>query len=216
MNEIVQDLERIRSQFLSDLDALQTSKELEDLRIAYLGKKGMLTSVLKGMGKLSKEERPAVGKLANEVRELLNDRLDEVKQRLLDQELEKQLQSEVIDVTIPGIRPPRGAAHPIEQTIDLICRVFVGMGYTIAEGPEVELVANNFDRLNIPASHPSRDEGDTFILLIKYVCGRRPNLFRFECLKNKNRRFVLFVPAKFIDRIHRMQPTHLSFIRSKA
>ena len=196
MNEIVQDLERIRSQFLSDLDALQTSKELEDLRIAYLGKKGMLTSVLKGMGKLSKEERPAVGKLANEVRELLNDRLDEVKQRLLDQELEKQLQSEVIDVTIPGIRPPRGAAHPIEQTIDLICRVFVGMGYTIAEGPEVELVANNFDRLNIPASHPSRDEGDTFYITDQVCLRTQTSPVQIRVLEKQEPPIRIVCPGK--------------------
>ncbi|HHX37534.1 MAG TPA: phenylalanine--tRNA ligase subunit alpha, partial [Clostridiaceae bacterium] len=196
MSEIVKDIEAIRSQFLSDLEILKTSQELEELRIAYLGKKGRLTSVLKGMGKLSKEERPTVGKLANEVRELLNERLDDAKRTLRAKELEQQLESEKLDVTVPGIRPARGVSHPIEQTIDLICRVFIGMGYTIAEGPEVEFVANNFDRLNIPASHPSRDERDTFYITDRVCLRTQTSPVQIRVLEKQKPPIRIVCPGK--------------------
>lgn len=125
---------------MKELEAADQTQMLEQLRVNYLGKKGQLKQILKSMGNLPKAELPLIGQLANEVRDVLSARLDERKRQLQAFEEERRLKSEQLDVTVPGICPPRGAAHPVEQVIDLITRIFIGMGYSIAEGPEIELV----------------------------------------------------------------------------
>lgn len=162
--DIRQEIEAIRQQFLKELEAADQTQVLEQLRVNYLGKKGQFKQILKSMGHLPKTELPLIGQMANEVRDLLSARLDERKRQLQALEEERRLKSEQLDVTVPGICPPRGAAHPVEQVIDLIARIFIGMGYSIAEGPEIELVRYNFDRLNIDETHPSRDSRDTFYI----------------------------------------------------
>ncbi len=157
-----QQLENIRQQALAALEAAASPAALEELRVKFLGKKGELTAVLKMMGKLSAEERPVMGALANTVRAELEARLEEAKASIGAKVLEAKLASETIDVTIPGEEVQLGHQHPMNQVLQEIKDIFVGMGYTVVDGPEVELASYNFTRLNIEEGHPSRDRSDTF------------------------------------------------------
>ncbi len=157
-------LEQIRVSAAARLAAAKELKSLEDLRVELLGKKGELTQILKGMGTLSKEERPVIGQLANEVRSFIEGELDRVKTDLLARQQELKLKAETIDVTMPGKVQQLGHKHPMTLVIDNIKDIFIGMGYEIAEGPEVETAYYNFEALNIPKEHPARDEQDTFYI----------------------------------------------------
>ena len=155
-------LAKIRSEALAAFDAAADSAALDALRVQYLGKKGELTGVLKMMGKLSAEERPAMGQLANEVRAALEEALEAAAKKLAEAAMEQRLIAEAVDVTIPGKDVKIGHKHPMYLALDEIKDIFVGMGFTILDGPEVELAVNNFDRLNAEEGHPSRDWSDTF------------------------------------------------------
>ena len=155
-------LELIRQSALAALEAAETPAALEELRVKVLGKKGELTAVLKMMGKLSAEERPVMGQMANAVRAEIEAKLDECKASIGAKVLEAKLASEAIDVTIPGETVELGHQHPMNMVLQEIKDIFVGLGYTVVDGPEVELASYNFTRLNIEEGHPSRDRSDTF------------------------------------------------------
>ena len=138
--------------------------DVEALRIQYLGKKGELTAVLRGMGKLSAEERPVVGQLANEVRAAIEEEIEKKTAALKSAALEAKLQSEKLDVTVPGDKIHVGKPHPIALVQRQLEEIFLGMGYSIADGPEVEYDYYNFQALNIPKDHPARDTQDTFYI----------------------------------------------------
>ncbi len=157
-----QQLENIRETALAALEQAATPAALEDLRVKLLGKKGELTAVLEQMGSLSAEERPAMGQLANSVRSAIEQRLEERKAAISAAVLEAKLQSEAIDVTIPGEAVTLGHQHPMNMVLQEVKDIFVGLGYQIVDGPEVELADYNFTRLNIEEGHPSRDRSDTF------------------------------------------------------
>ena len=144
--------------------AATTLDELEQLRIGYLGKKGQLSKVLGGMGKLSAEDRPRIGALANEVKELIQTQLDQGKTALESSRIEAQLATETLDVTMPGSFQLQGRIHPINSIIDRIVDIFVGLGYTVADGPEIETDYYNFEALNFLPDHPARDMQDTLYL----------------------------------------------------
>ena len=155
-------LEQIKAQAIAALDAATTPAELEELRVRFLGKKGELTAVLKQMGKLSAEERPVMGQLANSVRAVIEEKLEVRKTDIHAAVLEAKLASEAIDVTIPGESVTLGHQHPMNMVLQQIKDIFVGLGYQVVDGPEVELASYNFTRLNIEDGHPSRDRSDTF------------------------------------------------------
>ena len=155
-------LAQIKQQAVEALQQAQTPAQLEDLRVRFLGKKGELTAVLKQMGKLSPEERPVMGQLANTVRAEIEEMLEKQKAAAQAAALEAKLASEALDVTIPGKPVVLGHAHPMNQVLQQIKDLFVGMGYQIVDGPEVELADYNFTKLNIEEGHPSRDRSDTF------------------------------------------------------
>jgi len=155
-------LAKIRSEALAAFEAAKDSAQLDALRVQYLGKKGELTGVLKMMGKLSAEDRPAMGQLANEVRAALEAAIEETSKKLAEAALVQQLKDEAVDVTIPGTEVKMGHKHPMYIALDEIKDIFVGMGFTVLDGPEVELAEYNFDRLNAEEGHPSRDWSDTF------------------------------------------------------
>lgn len=157
-----QQLEEIRLRALSALDEAATPAALEELRVKLLGKKGELTAMLKQMGRLAPEERPVMGQLANSVRAAIEEKLEARKQDIHAAALEAKLKAEALDVTIPGKTVTLGHQHPMNQVLQEIKDMFVGMGYTIVDGPEVELADYNFTRLNIEEGHPSRDRSDTF------------------------------------------------------
>ena len=155
-------LARIRSEALAAFEQAQSAAELDSLRVQYLGKKGELTAVLKMMGKLSAEERPAMGQLANEVRSALEAAIEAAAGKLEAQALEQRLKDEALDVTIPGREVKLGHKHPMYLALDELKDIFIGMGFTVLDGPEVELAEYNFDKLNAEEGHPSRDWSDTF------------------------------------------------------
>ncbi len=157
-----QQLENIRLEALAALDAAQTPAALEELRVKFLGKKGELTAILKQMGKLTAEERPVMGQIANTVRADIEAKLEERKTAIDAAVLEAKLKAEALDVTIPGETVQLGHQHPMNQVLQEIKEMFIGMGYQIVDGPEVELASYNFTRLNIEEGHPSRDRSDTF------------------------------------------------------
>ena len=155
-------LEQIRQEALSAFAQAGSAQDLDALRVKYLGKKGELTNVLKMMGSLSAEERPVVGQMANEVREALTAALEERQAALEEEALNQRLAAEALDVTIPGKAPHLGHRHPMYIALDELKDIFVGMGFTVLDGPEVELAEYNFDKLNAEEGHPSRDWSDTF------------------------------------------------------
>ena len=157
-------LERLQSVALEELAAAATEEELQTLRIKYLGKKGELTSAMKGIGALSPEERPAFGQLVNTVRDLLETRLEELLVQVRHASKSERLRKERLDITLPGRRPLRGTKHPVTLVIEEISAIFAGLGFQVAEGPEIELDYYNFEALNFPKDHPARDMQDTFFV----------------------------------------------------
>ena len=155
-------LEKIKSQALADIHTALDNVSLDAVRVRVLGKKGELTALLKQMGKLSPEERPVMGQLANSVRATLEEKLEERKTELAAAALEEKLAAEAVDVTIPGKEIEMGHQHPMNKVLQEVKEIFIGMGYQIVDGPEVEEAAYNFTRLNIKEGHPSRDRSDTF------------------------------------------------------
>lgn len=159
-----QQLKLIYENAKSELLNIKEKKEIEDFKVKYLGKKGEITSILKQMGKLSAEERPRIGQIANIVRQDIENIIKERLLNIKDLELKKQLEDEKIDVTLPGKKYDVGHKHPLSSVLDEIEQIFIGMGFSVVEGPEVEYVRYNFDALNIPEGHPSRDPQDTFYI----------------------------------------------------
>lgn len=159
-----EELENIKTEAVAKIKESISSDSLEEIRVKYLGKKGVLTGILRGMGSLSPEERPAAGKLANEVREEIENAIENTKKSIKEKEKVQRLKFETIDVTMPGKANPIGGVHPLTKVLDEIQEIFLGMGFSVAEGPEVELDYYNFEALNIPKNHPARDEQDTFYI----------------------------------------------------
>lgn len=157
-------LEAIRTAAREALESSHNTADIEQLRIKYLGKKGELTSILKQMGKLTPEERPVIGQLANEVRAFIEDAIESKVKELNKKKQLEQLKAEKLDVTLPGKKPALGAKHPLTIVLDEIKEIFVGMGFEIVEGPEVETDYYNFEALNMPKNHPARDTQDTFYI----------------------------------------------------
>ena len=157
-----QQLENIRLTALQAIGETGLPEELEAMRVKYLGKKGELTAVLKQMGSLSAEERPVFGQMANEVRAVLERAIEERSSVLAEKAMELKLKAEAVDVTVPGKTVSVGHKHPMYKALDEIKEIFIGMGFDVLDGPEVELSSYNFDRLNAEEGHPSRDWSDTF------------------------------------------------------
>ncbi|WP_408955835.1 phenylalanine--tRNA ligase subunit alpha [Natroniella sp. ANB-PHB2] len=157
-------LREIEQQATSAIEKVDSLEQLEDLRVSYLGKKGAVTEILRGMGDLAPEMRPIVGKLANQVKGKIVNLIIEQEERLKEVAKNKQLAAETIDVTLPGQKQGVARKHPLTLVFDEIKEIFLGLGFQIAEGPEVEADYYNFEALNFPANHPARDMQDTFYI----------------------------------------------------
>ncbi|MGN0369723.1 MAG: phenylalanine--tRNA ligase subunit alpha [Butyrivibrio sp.] len=162
-------LQAIREKALARIGESDTLDKLNEIRVAYLGKKGELTEVLKGMKDVSAEDRPKIGAMVNETRSIIEEKLEEVRNKLAQAKREAQLKKEVIDVTLPAKRNAIGHSHPNIVALEEVEKIFIGMGYEVVEGPEVEYDYYNFEALNIPANHPAKDEQDTFYINNKIV-----------------------------------------------
>ncbi|WP_122639313.1 phenylalanine--tRNA ligase subunit alpha [Romboutsia sp. Marseille-P6047] len=181
---------------LGEIQDASTIEELEGLRVKYSGKKGQLTAIMKEMGKLSAEERPVVGKVANIVREAIEGGINTKKEEIKAIEKEKQLASEVIDVTMPGKTFTVGKKHPISQIIDEVSEIFMGLGFSIAEGPEVETIENNFDALNAPKDHPSRDMSDTFYINSELLLRTQTSPVQVRTMKSQDLPIKVISPGR--------------------
>ncbi len=157
-------LQKIKEEATRQIQASQELSKLNEVRVAFLGKKGELTAVLKSMKDVLPQDRPAVGQLVNETRAAIEEMLEETKKKLEEAELNFRLKQEVIDVTLPAKKNRIGHRHPNTIALEEVERIFVGMGYEVVEGPEVEYDYYNFEALNIPADHPAKDEQDTFYI----------------------------------------------------
>ena len=157
-------LKAIREEAIKQIQDSGNLDKLNDVRVAFLGKKGQLTAVLKGMKDVAQEERPVVGQLVNDTRASIEKALEETKKKLEEKAREEQMKREVIDVTLPAKKINMGHRHPNNIALEEVERIFVGMGYEVVEGPEVEQDYYNFEALNIPKNHPARDEQDTFYI----------------------------------------------------
>ncbi|ESA35436.1 phenylalanyl-trna synthetase subunit alpha [Leptolyngbya sp. Heron Island J] len=162
--DLEQQLSTLQQEASDAIATLGSLDELDKFRIGYLGKKGKLSKILGGMGKLSAKERPRIGALANQVKTALQNSIDERKTALQNAKIQAQLEAETLDVTMPGTYLPQGRVHPINSIIDQITDIFVGLGYTVASGPEIEEDYYNFEALNFLPDHPARDMQDTLYL----------------------------------------------------
>ncbi|MFA6308742.1 MAG: phenylalanine--tRNA ligase subunit alpha [Clostridia bacterium] len=200
-------LNRIKEQARGELNKTVSQDELENIRLKFLGKKGELTSVLRGMGALSNEERPVIGQLANDVREHIENKIEEVKKELNKKERIKKINEEVIDVTIPGKRNEIGTKHPLTIVLDEIKEVFIGMGYQIAEGPEIELDYYNFEALNLPKGHPARDTQDTFYITENILLRTQTSPVQIRTMENKKPPIRIICPGR-VYRSDNVDATH--------
>ncbi len=201
-------LEKIELAAKAELEKISDAKELDDLRIKYLGKKGELTAILKQMATLSAEERPIIGQLANKIRadieEAISARGSELKAALA----EKKLKEERLDVTLPGKLQTVGKLHPLNAVMNEIEEIFLGMGFDIAEGPEVEYDYYNFEALNIPADHPARDTQDTFYITDNILLRTQTSSVQIHVMENKKPPIRVISPGR-VFRSDAVDATHL-------
>lgn len=162
-------IEKIQNEALEKICAAKDLKELNDIRVKYLGKKGELTSVLRGMGSVSPEERPIIGALVNTCKDELEEKISEKEKELQELELQEKLEKEQIDITLPSQKIKRGSKHPLNRVIEEVEDLFVSMGYDVVSGPELETDEYCFERLNLPKGHPARDMQDSFYITTEHL-----------------------------------------------
>lgn len=200
-------LMQIQELALKELEGVTSSTVLDEIRVKYLGKKGELTTILRGMGALSKEEKPLVGKMVNDVKKVVEDKLEIIAKEIKDREKNAKLQNEVIDITLPGNKNLVGKRHPLELTLEKVKDIFMQMGFSIEDGPEVELDKYNFEALNIPKDHPARSEQDTFYINENIVLRTQTSPVQIRTMENQEPPIKMISPGK-VYRSDAVDPTH--------
>ena len=207
MSDLKTSLLSIQKEFKIQVLSVNTSAEADSLRIRYLGKKGELTAVLRAMGSLSPEERPVIGQLANDIRAEMEETLTAHLSGILANEKEAQLASQTIDVTLPAKPVVMGGRHPMYKAIDEICDVFLGLGYVIAEGPEVEFDHYNFEKLRLPKGHPARDTQDTFYITENILLRTQTSPVQVRVMETTKPPIKIVCPGK-VYRMDALDSTH--------
>ncbi len=200
-------LVKIREEALAKLNAADTAEALNEIRLAYLGKKGQLTEVLKGMRDVAPEDRPKVGEWVNSTRKAIEDKLAAVQKEIGEKALEVRLKAETVDVTLPAKLPRIGHRHPNTIALEELERVFIGMGYEVVEGPEVEYDYYNFEALNIPANHPAKDEQDTFYVNDKILLRTQTSPVQVRVMEKKKPPIRIVAPGR-VFRADDVDATH--------
>jgi phenylalanyl-tRNA synthetase alpha chain len=200
-------LEKIKKAAEQELEKCENLEVLENLRVKFLGKKGELTAILKQMGSLSAEERPAIGQLANTVRTAIEEDIAKRTQALKAELSKKQLEAETLDVTLPGTKQEIGKLHPLTVTLNDIKEVFLGMGFEIAEGPEVETDHYCFEALNMPKHHPARDTQDTFYINDNVVLRTQTSSVQIRTMENQKPPIRIISPGR-VYRSDTVDATH--------
>lgn len=187
---------QLKEQAQSSIESAASLQELEEIRVSLLGKKGELTEISKGMKTLSPEERPVIGQLVNETREFISQILDEKNNQLKEKEKRARLEQEILDITLPGDEVELGTTHPITETMNFMKDIFIEMGFDVADGPEIEKVEYNFDALNIPETHPSRDITDTFYISDNVVLRTQTSPVQVRYMLEHKPPFRMICPGK--------------------
>jgi phenylalanyl-tRNA synthetase alpha chain len=204
MEEKLQD---IQEEAVSEFESVSDLDQLEGLRIKYLGKKGEVTQILRGMGDLPPEKRPVIGKLANQVKGKLKQSIEDKKEIFKQQEKEKKLREESIDVTLPGGNVDQANKHPLTSIFDQLKDIFLGLGFEIAEGPEVEKDYYNFEALNFPANHPARDMQDTFYTTDGVLLRTHTSSVQVRTMEEQNPPIRIIAPGR-VYRSDEIDATH--------
>lgn len=189
-------LSQIETQALEDLQKITDSSTLEEFRIRYLGKKGLISNMMKGIGQLPPQQRPEIGRLANQLRAKITEKYEELKRRFE----QKEKKERPIDITLPGRAPLRGHMHPITTTINEVCNIFLKMGFRIVTGPEVELDYYNFEALNIPKDHPARDMQDTFYITESLLLRTHTSPIQVRVMEVQKPPVAIIAPGKVYRR----------------
>lgn len=200
-------LNSIKETALTEIASVTTTEAVQELKVKFLGKKGELTTILKSMGGLSKEERPVVGKMVNDVKKIVEEKLEEAAAKIKEKEKAEKLRSEVIDITLPGNKKVIGKRHPLELTLEKMKDIFISMGFTIEDGPEVELDHYNFEALNIPKNHPARSEQDTLYINDNIVLRTQTSPVQIRVMEKQEPPIKMISPGK-VYRADSVDPTH--------
>ena len=192
---------------LKVIEVAKDTTAIQEIRVKYLGKKGELTTILKSMGGLSNEERPIVGKMVNDVKKVVEAKLDAIAKVIKDAEKNEKLKNEVIDITLPGKKQIIGKRHPLELTVERMKDIFISMGFTIEDGPEVELDHYNFEALNIPKDHPARSEQDTFYINDNIVLRTQTSPVQVRVMEKQEPPIKMISPGK-VYRADSVDATH--------
>lgn len=198
---------QIQTNAKKEIEYAKDIQSLNEAKVKYLGKKGELTSILRGMGGLSQEERPIIGSLVNEVRDELEKVIKQKEVELKSEGLRERLKAEKIDVTMPSKKNELGSIHPITKIIDEVKEIFLGMGYEIADGPEIETTINNFDKLNAPEDHPSRDLQDTFYITEEMILRSQTSPVQVRVMEKQKPPIKIICPGK-VYRSDEVDATH--------
>ena len=200
LNQIEKELEQLSNSAYETIQNIDDDKELENLRISLLGKKGKLSSILKNMGKLNNTQRPLIGQKANILKSNLLEKINSRKEELINNALEIKIANEKIDITIPSVGTPTGNKHPLISTQDEIVDIFCGLGYTVENGPEIESDFYNFESLNIPENHPARDMQDTFYLKDNFLLRTHTSPVQIRFLENNPPPVRIIAPGRVYRR----------------
>ena len=197
----------IKEAAFNEISTAENSAALEEIRVKYLGKKGELTTILRGMGSLTPEERPIVGKLVNEAKSEVERKLEEVGTEIKTKEKNAKLSSEIIDISLPGKKKVIGKRHPLDLTLERMKEIFISMGFSVEDGPEVELDHYNFEALNIPKDHPARSEQDTFYINDNIVLRTQTSPIQIRTMENQEPPIKMISPGK-VYRSDAVDATH--------
>lgn len=200
-------LKEIKEKALEELNNVKDSGAIEDIKVKYLGKKGELTTILRSMGNLSKEERPVVGKLVNDVKKILEEKIEDIVSNIKEKEKKIKLENEIIDVTLPGNKIEIGKRHPLELTLERVKDIFISMGFSIEDGPEVELDYYNFEALNIPKNHPAKSEQDTLYINDKVLLRTQTSPVQIRVMEKQEPPIKMISPGK-VYRADSVDATH--------
>ena len=201
------ELDNLLSKALGELEALADAKELEDFRVRYLGKKGEVTGLLRGMGSLPPEERPVMGQMVNRLREQLEEAIEQKKTALQESAQRARLAAETVDVTMPGKQDGNGSLHPLSVVLEDLINIFQSMGFDVVDGPEIETDYYNFQALNVPEDHPARDMQDTFYLADKLLLRTQTSAAQARTLEERKPPIRMICPGR-VYRADEVDATH--------
>lgn len=206
---LLDQIEQLRDEAQAKINSAGSTPELEALEVEYLGRKGKVTLLLRGIGSLSAEERPGAGQQINQLKQLLSKAIETRKQQLSTAELNERLKKEAVDISLPGVSPLRGSIHPMMQMLQDIKKIFIGLGFEMAEGPEIELYKYNFEGLNYPKEHPAMDEQMSFYITDDMLLRTQTSAVQIRAMEGRKPPVRLVVPGGRCYRYDAVDASHM-------